>query len=556
MARAPIGSVSVIAPLQPERSPAMHAFRPDAPSRIDRMAIANLSPHDRLLFERFGSGPIDPLPHHTLHAAFESWAATQPATVAVEHLGRSITYGELNRRAERLAAALYRRGVRRGDAVGLYVQRSIPMVVGMLATLKLGAAYAPQHIGVAPEAQLRHITQAIDAPVILTMHEFADLVPTGTGAETVVIEDELHVDGNQQQGSLRPQPDVDPDDRCFILFTSGTTGPPNGVQVTHRNVANIVLTEPGNLGIKPGVRVAQILSIAFDMAQWEVLGALGNGGTLVVRGDDFQEVAESVDVIIATPTVLGSIDASEATNVGTVAVAGEPCPRALADEWSAFATFYNSCGPTETTIINTAKPYRVGDEHLTIGSPTPNNTVYVLDEHRRPLPIGEIGEMWAGGDCVTAGYLDNDELTAERYAPDPFLGGGRRMFRTRDLGRWTADGALEHFGRTDDQVKIRGFRLELDSVSTVIEAAPGVRKAVTVKVDDRTLASFATPASVDAEQAKEAVAAALPYYCVPEIVLTMDQLPATPRGKVDRRLLLAQAKLALAASADERAVTA
>ncbi|MGI9612161.1 MAG: AMP-binding protein, partial [Acidimicrobiales bacterium] len=123
----------------------MHAFRPDAPSRIDRTAINNLSPSDRLLFERFGTGPIEPLPHQTLHAAFETWAATQPAAVAVEHLGRSITYGELNSRAERLAASLYRRGVRRGDAVGLYVQRSIPMVVGMLATLKIGAAYAPQH---------------------------------------------------------------------------------------------------------------------------------------------------------------------------------------------------------------------------------------------------------------------------------------------------------------------------------------------------------------------------------------------------------------------------
>jgi len=174
---------------------------------------------------------------------------------------------------------------------------------------------------------------------------------------------------------------------------------------------------------------------------------------------------------------------------------------------------------------------------LTIGRPTPNNTVYVLDAAGRPSPIGTPGEMWAGGDCVSAGYLGNPALNAERYVADPFLGGGRLMFRTRDLVRWTPDGELEHLGRTDDQVKVRGFRVELDGVSAVLEAVPGCHRAVTLKLDERTLVSFVTPTGVDTAAARDAVAAALPYYSVPAVVHALDRLPETPRGKVDKAAL-------------------
>jgi acyl-coenzyme A synthetase/AMP-(fatty) acid ligase len=175
---------------------------------------------------------------------------------------------------------------------------------------------------------------------------------------------------------------------------------------------------------------------------------------------------------------------------------------------------------------------------LTIGRPTPNNTVYVLDDQLRPLPIGEPGEMWAGGAGVTAGYLNDLELTAERYLPDPFLGAGHMMFRTRDVARWTPAGELEHLSRTDDQVKIRGFRVELDAVSAALESIPGCVRAATVKVDSRTLVSFVAPAHITSEEARRAVAGLLPYYCVPEAVHAMEALPQTSRGKIDKAALL------------------
>ena len=198
--------------------------------------------------------------------------------------------------------------------------------------------------------------------------------------------------------------------------------------------------------------------------------------------------------------------------------------------------------------MNTMQRHHPG-ARLTIGRPTPNNTVYVLDEHRDPCPIGEVGEMWAGGDGISAGYLANPELNAERYAPDPFLGGGRTMFRTRDLGRWTADGELEHFGRTDDQVKIRSFRVELDAVSAVLESVPGCVRAATVKLDDRTLAAFVQPATVDPVLARKTVAEALPYYCVPDAVHVMEALPLTDRGKIDKTRLLCLARIGREATA-------
>ena len=486
-------------------------------------------------FRRFGWGPAQAVPRSSIHEVIEGHAATTPAAIAARHAGDEITYGELERHANRLAVRLLQRGVRPGDHVALVVRRGIPMVVGILAILKTGAAYVPQDAKMVRTPALRHILSTARTEVVLTQSDAPVDLPAGSVG--------IDIDAVMAEKAEVPVPRVesDPDRACYVLFTSGTSGTPNGVEVTHANVANLLLTEPGDLGIRPGTVVAQILNIAFDMAAWEILGCLTHGGTLLIRGDDIGETAREAHVLIATPTILSRIDPAACERIRTVAVAGEPCPRTLAERWAGRSTFYNGCGPTETTIVNTMQRYRPGAGRLTIGRPTPNNTVYILDEQRRPLPIGEVGEMWAGGDGVSAGYLANPRLNAERYAPDPFLLGGR-MFRTRDLGRWTDEGELEHFGRTDDQVKIRGFRVELDSVSAVLESVPGCVRAATIKVDDRSLVSFVQPASVDADLAREAVADALPYYCVPAAVHKIDALPLTSRGKIDKGRLLRLAR--------------
>ncbi|MFZ3423450.1 AMP-binding protein [Vibrio harveyi] len=499
-------------------------------------AFSELSADDQALFEEYGQGPSAIPKYSCLHTAIEAIAKIQPDDIAVVHDNKTITYQKLNEKANALAAFLRVHGVEKGDAVGLFLTRSIPMIIGILAILKLGACYVPQHAGVAPARVLKHVINTAKIKVVLTLSDFSDLLSECESQKLFYLDEllqTLHVAENLEL------PIVSSDSRCFILFTSGTTGTPNGVQVTHKNVANIVMTSPGNLGITPGMKVGQILSIAFDMCAWEIFVTLCHGATLLIRGKNIQETVSQADAVIATPSILASLNPESCQSIQVAAVAGEPCPKPLADTWASFCRFYNSCGPTETTIINTAQHYSVNCDELTIGKPTPNNTVYILNDDLKPCAIGEVGEMWAGGLCVTAGYIGNEELNNDRYRQDPFLGGDYKMFRTRDLGRWTEQGELLHLGRTDDQVKILGFRVELDSVSRVLEKTPSCHQAVTLKVDCKTLIAFVTPRNIDPKQAKETVKKHLPYYCIPRVIVPLESLPKTSRGKIDKRQLLA-----------------
>lgn len=504
-------------------------------------ALGHLPIIQRNTLESWGCGPARPLPYACIHLAFEAQAAAAPQQIAALCLEQSISYEQLNRQANRLARHLIEQGVVAGDTVALFVERSIPMLVGLLAVLKIGAAYVPQDARITPPAQLTMILETLSSAVVLTLSELKDRLPLAAGQPCVCLDEFLAQQPWVAEECLLDVAAPDPASLCFVLFTSGTTGRPNGVRVTHRNVCNILLTAPGNLGIKPGMSVGQILNIAFDMAAWEILGCLAHGATLRIRQQDIGETARHCQVLIATPSILATLDPRQCPTLEVVAVAGEPCPQALADRWAAHCTFYNGCGPTETTIVNTLHRHVPG-VRLTIGKPTPNNTVYVLDEHGQACAPGAVGEMWAGGDGVTAGYLHNPLLTAQRYRPDPFLGAGRMMFHTRDLGRWTDEGALEHLGRVDDQVKVRGFRVELDALATTLEACGACSRAVALKFDSQHLVAFVTPATVDIPAARQYCAQRLAYYCVPAVIFAVDLLPLTARGKVDKALLLQWAR--------------
>lgn len=505
--------------------------------------LAGLAPADRERFRAWGWGPLSRLPVDRIDTAVVAAGRRGPDAVAViDRDGRSLTYRRLLDRADRVARVLVAHGVTPGDRVGVFCTRSADWVVAILACLRSGAAWVPQDVRISPAAHLRHVVDVARLGVVLTTADCRHLLPD-LPSEVVVVDqcrdadwpapdgvlaglgtDGIAHDGHTGRGS---------GDVAVVIFTSGTTGVPNGVEVTHANLVNTIVEGPAALGVRPGMRVAQLLNIAFDMAVWEVLGALCHGATLVIRGRDLEATAARADVVIATPSILGRLDPRRCRRVRTVAVAGERCPSRLATAWAATTRFHNSCGPTEVTIVNTV--HRVGpDDRLTIGSPLPNTTVYVLDDDRRPVGIGAVGEMWAGGACVTRGYLGNPDLTAQRYRPDPFVPGGR-MFRTRDLVSWTPDGRLLHHGRTDDQVKVRGFRVELDGVTAALEQA-GAETATTLLHDGR-LVAFVTPTGLDVEVVRARAAEELPYYAVPDQVRSVEVLPLTARGKVDRSRL-------------------
>ena len=511
---------------------------------INLEAIKSLPPRDQDLFIKYGfASQTTPLFSNVL-SAFEYWVSKTPNNIAASFNGQDITYKELDNEATILALILKQKGIKSGDTIGLYTHRSIYLLTGIIAALKLGASYVPQDPRIVPENMLNHISELSNQALILSLSDYKDNLSFASSKKTVFIDKELHkkiyrnLYGNIKLINYK---NSNPDKTCFILFTSGTTGIPNGVQVTHKNLCNILYNAPGNLDIKPGTKVAQILNISFDMAAWEILGCLGNGGTLLIRGKDINETAQKAHVIIATPTILTTINAENCKEIKTVAVAGEPCPVILADTWSRIATFYNSCGPTETTIVNTMKKCIPGASELSIGKPTPNNTVYILNEDLSPTPIGEIGIMWAGGDCVTKGYINNEELNAKKYADDPFLNNGNKMFNTGDLGRWNEFGELIHYGRVDDQVKIKGFRVELDSISKIIEGFSNVKRAVTLKHQTYLVAFVSLHSNNDKEtllqSIQEAIQENLPYYYLPDEFVFLEELPKTSRGKIDKRKL-------------------
>ncbi|KAL3496559.1 hypothetical protein BJX62DRAFT_221887 [Aspergillus germanicus] len=512
-----------------------------------------ISGADPDLFRRFGFGAKSAVPFPTVHHAFIHHAMRSPDGIALLDLStgepREVTYGELLHQSQFIAAQLRQNRVKPGDRILLLVKRSTEMVAGILGILMAGAQYVPMDGCVVPDETLQHAVGQCNVTVALCLRQFEPrLQHMNIFFSVLILEDilssksclnyeasprEIICEGNEVSG-------------CYVIYTSGTTGEPKGVDVTHRNVTNILCQPPGNLGMVPGIRVGQVLSISFDMGAWEILGSMANGATLVLRGSDWKAALKEIDTLICTPSILARYDPSEFPNIRCVATAGEPCPQNITDKWAASgATFYNCCGPTETTIINTMHKNTAGTP-LAIGRPTPNNNVYILDGAMSPCRIGDVGTMWAGGAGVTRGYIGQPDRTAERYRYDKFVNDGiSMMYNTGDLARWLADGSLETLGRNDEQVKIKqmyadqeeGFRVELDGVSACLAACPGVQQAAALMVGGE-LVGVLTPTTCSITLVIEHLKLKLPYYAIPTKWHTVDEFPLTVNGKVDKRALI------------------
>jgi len=516
--------------------------------KLSYSGLEELSPEDIVLFYRYGLGSRRHVEFPVIHHSFEHHAHMQPDAIAVEHTlyGQTLTFGQLEVQANRLARRLRAQGICPGKKVCILSRRSIYLIVGILAVLKSGGQYVPLDAVTIPDSTLSYVLNDAKPSAVLAMSEFVhrvspDLVPT-LDLEAVIQADEL----SNADGSRLLDITVVPSDGAYVIYTSGTTGVPKGVDVRHRGVTNVISGPPANVGMQPGLRVGQFLNIAFDMGAWEILGSLYNGCTLCIRGNTKQDwiaLMKTVQVVIATPSILACHEPADYPTIQHVIVGGEPCPQALADKWARFTNFSNCCGPTEISICNTVQPHTPGYP-LSIGKPIPNTNVYVLSRdpsNTRPVPIGETGCMWVGGVGVSNGYIDLPEKTAERYRPDPFIGGNAIMFNTGDLGRWRSDGQLDHLGRADDQVKVKGFRVELDGVAAAMRTHNAVRNAVALLVNTE-LWGFVTPSTVDLSLVRDATALVQAYHAVPTQYLAIDDFPMTKNGKVDKRALVVYAE--------------
>ncbi|MFH8408915.1 amino acid adenylation domain-containing protein [Streptomyces sp. NPDC018019] len=503
------------------------------------------------------------VPARTVAQLFEAHAARQPDHEAVVLRDTSLTYGELNARANRLARVLAGRGAGPGTLVGLLLPRSVEMIVSILAVLKSGAAYLPLD----PDYPADRIAYMVGdaAPVCVLAAPGTGGTLRDGGAQVIELDGGLAGDavpGTDLTDADRTRP-LTRRDAAYVIYTSGSTGRPKGVVVEHAGVAALAADHIRRFGLGARSRVLQFASPSFDAATAELSMALLSGGTLVLAtpesrgpGEPLAELItrHGVNLAVLPPVVLAAFP-EDVTLPGdlTLITAGEALPSEVAARWSAGRSLYNCYGPTESTVCATSSDPLTGAGRPPIGRPLANTRAYVLDGRLNPVAPGVTGELYLAGAQLARGYLGRPGLTAGRFVADPFGPAGARMYRTGDLARWTADGILEYAGRVDDQVKLRGFRIELGEIESALAAHPGIAQAVAaVREDrpgDRRLAAYLVPedAPVPAAALREHLSGLLPDYMVPSAFVTLDALPLTPNGKVDRKALPALDPTAAAA---------
>jgi amino acid adenylation domain-containing protein len=486
----------------------------------------------------------------TVHALIERQASANPERIAVRCAKDALTYAQLDREAGRLAKRLNELAVTRGTLVGLCVERSLDMVIGVLGILKAGAAYVPMD-PTFPSQRLACMVEDTQMPVIVVQESLLGRLPPHQ-ARIVVIDRDL------PQGPIEPGQEAGAaTDLMYVIFTSGSTGRPKGVKITHRSVVNFLNSMRREPGMEPDDVMLSVTTLSFDIAGMELLLPLITGATLVVATRetvlDAERMARELEltgatVMQATPVTWQMLLASGWKGSARLKalVGGEAVPRELVNELaSRCASLWNMYGPTETTIWSTVGRLEAREGAVCIGRPIDNTRIYIVSSAMQPQPIGIPGELLIGGDGLAAGYLNRDELTAEKFISDPFdRTPGARLYRTGDLARWRADGTLECLGRMDEQVKIRGFRIELGEIESVLGTHPDVRQSAVVAREDspgeRRLVGYFVPAAgrnPKAEELREHLRQRLPEHMLPSGFVALGSLPLTPNGKIDRKRL-------------------
>jgi amino acid adenylation domain-containing protein len=488
----------------------------------------------------------------SVHGLFEEQARQTPHAVAVEFEGRQLTYAELNARADRLAAHLRSLGVGPEVLVGIYLHRGLDMLVALLGVLKSGGAYVPLDPAF-PRERLAFMLADAQASFLLSERALAESRPDHS-ARVIELDGDWE---NDTAAATAPADAVGGEHLAYVLYTSGSTGWPKGVEVIHRSVVNFLLSMRGNPGLRAGDGLLAVTTLSFDIAGLELFLPLTVGGRVILlsreaAADGPRLLAQlsrpEVTAMQATPATWQLLLESgwRAGKALKVLCGGEALPRALADRLlERSAEVYNLYGPTETTIWSTLARVGPGDGAVPIGGPIANTQVYLLDERLRLVPLGTSGELYIGGMGVSRGYRQRPALTAERFVPDPFSKtAGARMYRTGDMARWLPDGTIEYLGRTDHQVKVRGFRIELGEIQAALEEHAGIRQAVVVAWEalpgDKRLVAYlaADPAAAPTSQKLQAhLKERLPAYMVPGHFVFLPALPLTPNGKVDRKAL-------------------
>lgn len=459
-----------------------------------------------------------------------------------------VDYAALDRASCAVASALQQRGIGRGDLVGVCLPRSIDMLVAVLGVMRSGAAYVPLDPAF-PEDRLQWMAEHSRLRLILATS--AGQVPAGVSAGREILQIDV-----AKAASVQVLPRIERDDLAYVLYTSGSTGMPKGVGILHGNLANFLLSMRRQPGFAENDVLCSATTLSFDIAALELYLPLLCGGEVVIADEEEYRDPERLSNLIArsgatvfqtTPSLLSlllEVRREQVLRPLKLLVGGEAMPAALAARIVPLCReLWNMYGPTETTVWSTIARVADPGASIPLGKPIANTRIHVLDAVRKPVVPGAIGEIWIGGDGVASGYLHRPDLTAERFLPDVSAGGGSRMYRTGDLGRISA-GELHFHGRVDDQIKLRGFRIEPGEIESAAAADPAVAECVVVvkKLDngDGVLVLYVAARGDEKEvvpRLRERLASVLPPYMRPHRIVTLQALPKTPNGKVDRKAL-------------------
>ncbi|MBI3244199.1 MAG: amino acid adenylation domain-containing protein [Chloroflexi bacterium] len=559
---------------------------------FDAPTIARLAGHFRTLLEGIAADPDRPLSdlpllaeserHQLLaawndtaadylkdlcvHQLFESQVERTPDSVAVVFEDRSLTYRELNERANQLAGHLSGLGVKPGVLVGICVERSLDMMIGLLGVLKAGGAYVPLDPAY-PKERLAFMLADSQASVLVTQQALVEIFADHQ-VQVVCLDADWPAIAQSPITTRSVQSLISPDHLAYVIYTSGSTGKPKGVQIRHQSLANFLHSMRRQPGLTQDDILLAVTTLSFDIAGLELFLPLITGARVVIvsreAASDGAQLLETLTssgatVMQATPVTWRLLlDAGWQDGSRLKALCGgEILPRDLAQKLLGQGVeLWNVYGPTETTIWSTLYQVKEANGPIPVGRPIANTTIYVLDQNRQPVPVGISGELYIGGDGLAQGYLNRPDLTAERFVSHPFSDRpGERLYRTGDLARYLPDGNIEILGRIDHQVKVRGFRIELGEIEAVLAGHPAVKENVVVVREDapgdKRLVAYVVPASEQKPAARELrryLREQLPDYMVPSAFVTLTALPLTPNGKVDRKALPAPERERPAAS--------
>jgi len=522
------------------------AEKPDI--KLEEIEITGNEEKKQLL-EVFNSTKVEYASEKTIHRLFEEQADVTPEKTALVYKDKTLTYKELNEKANQLARVLRKRGVCDEQIVGIMAERSLEMLIGIIGILKAGGAYLPIDPEY-PEERIQYMLEDSGVSVLLTQARLKDNLRFE--GEVIFLEDVNIYRGDNKNLENK----YSSHNLAYVIYTSGSTGKPKGVMIEHRSVVNFIKGMMTAIDFSESDSILCLTSVSFDIMGLETLLPLSMGMKIVIADEEAQRDViklseilekEKIDTLQLTPSrmklMLENEDCRRSIRrLGIIMIGGEAMPKALLKEVQSIAKarIYNMYGPTETTIWSTIKEV-TKEDRVTIGKPIANTRIYILGKNNQIQPINVPGELCIAGDGLARGYLNNPLLTKEKFIPDPFTI-GERMYKTGDLARWLPDGDIEFSGRMDQQVKIRGYRIELGEIESLLICHESVKEAVVTAKEDsggnKYLCAYITAErELTLKELRAYLTEKLPEYMIPSYFVQLEEIPLTQNGKIDRKAL-------------------